>query len=57
MGRICIDGGMAMKLYWRVKINNKWTWRPANVIIRPEGFIVVPNNDGTWFDGDGDNAS
>jgi hypothetical protein len=21
-----------MKLYWRVKINGKWTWRPANVI-------------------------
>ena len=21
-----------MKLYWRVKINGKWTWRPARVI-------------------------
>jgi hypothetical protein len=20
-----------MKLYWRVKINGKWTWRPAYV--------------------------
>ena len=20
-----------MKLYWRVKINGKWTWRPARV--------------------------
>jgi hypothetical protein len=26
-----------MKLYWRVKINGKWTWRPARtyVYIRP----------------------
>jgi hypothetical protein len=21
-----------MKLYWRVKINGKWTWRPAEVV-------------------------
>ena len=21
-----------MKLYWRVKINGKWTWRPAKVL-------------------------
>lgn len=20
---------MMAKLYWRVKLNNKWTWRPA----------------------------
>lgn len=24
-------GGDPMKLYWRVKINGKWTWRPAVV--------------------------
>lgn len=23
-----------MKLYWRVKINGKWTWRPADVVDR-----------------------
>jgi hypothetical protein len=22
---------MMAKLYWRVKRNGKWTWRPANV--------------------------
>lgn len=46
-----------MKLYWKVKINNKWTWRVAKVIERPEGYLVIPNDNGTWFDGDGDNVS
>ena len=23
---------MMAKLYWRVKRNGKWTWRPANVV-------------------------
>jgi len=46
-----------MKLYWKVKVNGKWTWRVAKVIERPDGYLVIPNDDGTWFDGDGDNAS
>jgi len=25
------EGRMMAKLYWRVKRNGKWTWRPANV--------------------------
>ena len=31
-----------MKLYWRVKRNGKWTWRPANVNF--EKINVVTNN-------------
>ena len=23
---------MMAKLYWRVKVNGKWTWRPAEVL-------------------------
>ena len=30
-----------MKLYWRVKINGKWTWRPARVT---GGFEDVAGN-------------
>ncbi len=44
-----MDGGLIMKLYWRVKINGKWTWKAANVIGWTEeeyGHIVEP------FDGD-----
>ena len=26
-----------MKLYWRVKINGKWTWRPAEIVDEEEG--------------------
>ena len=44
-----------MKLYWKVKINGKWTFRAANVIARPEGYLVAPNDDGTWYDGDDSN--
>ena len=44
-----------MKLYWRVKINGKWTFRAANYIDSPHGIIVMPNDDGTWFDGDESN--
>ena len=21
------------KLYWRIKVDGKWTWRPANTIV------------------------
>ena len=27
-------GGENVKLYWRVKINGKWTWRPVEVMNR-----------------------
>ena len=32
-----------MKLYWRVKINGKWTWRPAKVrrIVRTTATLDV----------------
>ncbi len=29
------------KLYWRVKINNKWTWRPADVASQDDSFVRV----------------
>lgn len=33
---------MMAKLYWRVKLNGKWTWRPADVIFESEdGWIQV----------------
>jgi hypothetical protein len=27
----CKGARMMAKLYWRVKLNGKWTWRPADV--------------------------
>lgn len=31
-----------MKLYWRVKLNGKWTWRPATVVDKTMfGNLVV----------------
>lgn len=30
-----------MKLYWRVKIDGKWTYKAANVITHSEDYIVV----------------
>ena len=30
-----------MKLYWRVKINGKWTWRPAKVSVSMDGRYIV----------------
>ena len=30
-----------MKLYWRVKINGKWTWRPAAVDTMNEEYAIV----------------
>jgi hypothetical protein len=30
-----------MKLYWRIKINKKWTWRPAKVTNETAGKITV----------------
>lgn len=29
------------KLYWRVKVNGKWTFRPADVYEITEEFYVV----------------
>ena len=32
------------KLYWRVKRDGKWTWRPADVIFESDdGWIQVNN--------------
>ncbi len=28
-----------MKLYWRLKVNEKWTWRPADVIDTEPGVV------------------
>ena len=40
---MCIHGVyMAGKLYWRVKIDGKWTWRPAG--IRPAGELPRPED-------------
>ncbi len=33
-----------MKLYWRVKIDGKWTWRPAKVGSR----ILSPVDKNIW---------
>ena len=44
--------GALMKLYWKVKINGKWTFRAAIVVERPNGYLVIPNDDGTWYNGD-----
>ncbi len=30
---------MMAKLYWRVKVNGKWTWRPANVSLHDSDGI------------------
>ena len=30
-----------MKLYWRVKINGKWTWRPAEVYLNNDSSYLV----------------
>ena len=29
------------KLYWRVKLNGKWTWRPARVSGRRDDLFFV----------------
>jgi hypothetical protein len=43
-----------MKLYWRVKINGKWTWRPAVDVGRDkDGFICVVPHDKDGVDEDG----
>ena len=44
-----------MKLYWKVKVNGKWTFRAAIVIERPNGYLVIPNDNGKWYDGDESN--
>jgi len=35
---------MMAKLYWRVKRNGKWTWRPAKVGSR----ILSPTDKNIW---------
>ena len=32
-GRICVVQELSdmAKLYWRIKVNGKWTWRPADI--------------------------
>jgi len=32
---------MMAKLYWRVKLNGKWTWRPADVQGQDDSIIIV----------------
>jgi len=35
---------MMAKLYWRVKMNGKWTWRPACLnMIHTEGHVIDCN--------------
>lgn len=29
--KVCIHSLVYMRLYWRVKRNGKWTWRPATI--------------------------
>jgi hypothetical protein len=29
------------KLYWRVKRNDKWTWRPADVSQQDDSIVIV----------------
>ena len=39
---MCIHTFVYMRLYWRVKINGKWTWRPAIDLGKDEnGFTIV----------------
>lgn len=46
-----------MKLYWKVKINGKWTFRAANVYPHIAGYLVTPDDDGKWYNGDGSNEA
>lgn len=34
---------MMAKLYWRVKMNGKWTWRPASVYSDNARTTIVYN--------------
>ena len=43
------------KLYWKVKINGKWTFRAANVYPHIAGYLVTPDEDGKWYSGDESN--
>lgn len=36
--------GWSLKLYWRIKVNDRWTWKPAKVLQRESpgrDFVVV----------------
>ena len=37
---------MAGKLYWRVKKDGKWTWKPAIVVDVDDYDVVVLNTNG-----------
>lgn len=39
-----MGGRSRMKLYWRIKVNGRWTWKPAKVLQRESpgrDFVVV----------------
>jgi len=36
---------MMAKLYWRVKLNGKWTWRSATVIDEHTPYLTVVEYD------------
>ena len=59
MGGTSNDGGMAMKLYWRLKINGKWTWRPVVWLDHEKDSIkeLIDTARIMRPDGDEDNAS
>ena len=40
----CVRLNMA-KLYWRIKKNGKWTWRPATVIDEHTPYLTVVEHD------------
>ena len=37
----CIQRVCMAKLYWRLKVNGKWTWRPAHITFMDERRIQV----------------
>lgn len=37
-----------MKLYWRMKINGKWTWRPAAIATEQGDLVTVIRNQTTF---------
>ena len=39
-----------MKLYWKVKVNGKWTFRTANVRMDVTGNLIVEPYDGVMDD-------
>lgn len=33
------------KLYWRIKVNGKWTWRAASIDTMNKGYLIVQRID------------